>query len=120
MTIGCPKLSESRGCTMRAVMSTVPPGGKVTMKRIGLTGYCWDNDGAGAHSAKAGISTIIARLRKDRISRSLPDGCGQSRCQTLSFLGPSAKGRRYVVFPELRPNQDLTLRRRFGRRAQIE
>src|SRR6266849_459252 len=39
MTIVCPRLSESLGCTMRAVMSTVPPGGKVTMNRIGLAGY---------------------------------------------------------------------------------
>src|SRR5216117_1308878 len=39
MTIVCPRLSESLGCMMRAVMSRVPPGGKGTMNRIGLAGY---------------------------------------------------------------------------------
>ncbi len=49
---------------MRAVMSTVPPGGKGTINRIGLAGYCCDSAGVAAHSAYACTKTISAHFRK--------------------------------------------------------
>src|SRR6266480_5225944 len=64
MTIGCPRLSESLGCMMRAVISRVPPGGKGTMNRIGLAGYCSDKAGAAAHNAYACTRAIIAHFKK--------------------------------------------------------
>jgi len=46
----------------------VPPGGKGTMNRIGLAGYCWDNAGAAAHNAHACIRAIIAHFKKGLMS----------------------------------------------------
>src|SRR5882724_7496285 len=64
ITIGWPSASPSAGATVRAVMSTLPPGTKGTMRRIGFAGKpCaeaaqWTN----ARRASAAKRSMLFRL----------------------------------------------------------
>src|SRR4051812_42608112 len=59
MKIGWPRPSASRGCTMRATMSTAPPGGKETTNLMGFAGYCC----ADAGPLHACSSTSVAHFQ---------------------------------------------------------
>src|SRR5207247_10869950 len=58
-TAGCPSCSASAAPMMRVVGSAEPPGGKPTIKRIGLFGYCAD---AAPLSSRTNASAQLAIL----------------------------------------------------------
>src|SRR5262245_10783463 len=70
ITIGSPSASPSGTPTERAIWSAAPPGGKLTMSRIGLFGQAWASAGPVAARAMTASSAFRARmttsLRADR------------------------------------------------------
>src|SRR6476469_2314691 len=77
MTTCWPSRSPSLGATMRTVASVEPPGGKVTMMRIGLLGH---GAGAGACARPAAAPAINAaatpRVRTNRFTEVSMRGSG--------------------------------------------
>src|SRR5688500_7299573 len=58
ITTGCPRPSESRVATMRAMVSLAPPGAKPRTNRIGLAGYSAAWSAGTASSASAAADSI--------------------------------------------------------------
>src|SRR6266702_2965896 len=91
MTTGCPNAPDRRGPSARAVKSVIPPGGKVTISRIGFDGYC--ASAATEKISPASAAVIIRGIRPSpppspfqgegasSLSRRLL-GCGARRLQS--------------------------------------
>src|SRR4051812_17076954 len=72
MNTACPRPADKAGCTIRVMMSTAPPGGKETTRRIGLAGYCW----ASVDSADARRSASVTHFQNAAMHLP-PQDCGR-------------------------------------------
>src|SRR5258708_12411565 len=54
---GWPSASPRRGASARAVKSVIPPGGKVTTRRIGFEGYCARAESERSSPAATSVTT---------------------------------------------------------------
>src|ERR687896_2032762 len=95
MTIAWPRRPLNFSPTVRATMSTPPPGGKGAMNRIGLVGYC-----AAAAAAKATKPAATA-IRRTTIGTGFPFAAEE---------GLDVIIHRAFIFPRRGPIDQLTIK----------